>query len=214
MKKIIPTLLFCFVICFLPLIGEPELYKDISFLTIVFFFILLFLTQPALKPSDVKGNYETDKYSVLFILIALLITLSGALIDWAYLGIVTDTINSKLLKPIGLLLLIIGSAYRIWAIIHLDKYFSATVQFDAEHRLIQTGPYKLIRHPSYLGAYLAILGSTLFLNSIMFFLFGAILMFVAYIYRIKVEEIGLAQIFPVEYQKYQSKSKKIIPFVY
>ncbi|MEM6699315.1 MAG: isoprenylcysteine carboxylmethyltransferase family protein [Bacteroidota bacterium] len=183
-------------------------------MTIVFFFVLLFLTQPALQASDVKGNYETDKYSVLFILLALLITLSGSLVDWAYFGIGKGLINRDLLKSIGLGFLILGSAYRIWSIIHLDKYFSATVQFDSEHQLIQTGPYKLIRHPSYLGAYLAILGSTLFLNSILFFVFGGTVMLAAYIYRIKVEEIGLTQIFPIEYKKYQSQSKKMIPFIY
>ncbi|MEM0942092.1 MAG: isoprenylcysteine carboxylmethyltransferase family protein [Bacteroidota bacterium] len=214
MKKLISTFILCSIICCLPIIGKPELYLSKEFLTIVFFFFLLFFTQPTFEASDIKTNSETDKFSMLFILISLIIVLSGSIIDWAYFQMGLDSINKIPFQYFGLILLLLGSSIRIWAILHLGKYFSNAVSFNSEHKLIKSGPYKLIRHPSYLGAYLAIIGSALFLKSIVFFLIGLIVMLSAYLYRIKVEEIGLIELFGSEYQEYKKKSKKMIPFVY
>ena len=214
MKKLISTSLNCLIICCLPLVGKPELLVDEQFLTIVFFFVLLFLTQPTVKASDIKTNSETDKFSMLFIMISSTIALSGSIVDWAYFQIGIEFINKNVFSYLGLALLIIGSSIRIWAIWHLGKYFSNAVSFNSEHQLIKTGPYKIIRHPSYLGAYLAIIGSTLFLQSPIFSLISLVVMLAAYLYRIKVEEIGLLKLFGIEYEKYQKSAKKIVPFVY
>lgn len=213
MKKIIPTTILCFIICFLPLIGNISSYTHPKFLTIVFFFYLLFFTQPTFKAKDIQGNAETDKFSMLFITLGVIIIISGSLIDWGYFqenkNLFWDTYTIA-----GLILLVFGSTIRIWAIYFLGKYFTNAVQFDAKHELIKSGPYRLIRHPSYLGAYLAIIGSALFLNSILLFLIGSVLMFAIYSYRISVEEIGLIQQFEDEYAEYQKNSKKLLPFLY
>ncbi|MDF1698094.1 MAG: isoprenylcysteine carboxylmethyltransferase family protein [Saprospiraceae bacterium] len=214
MKKLLPTTVLCFIICFLPLIGKWHLYVEWSFLIIVFFFYLLFFTQPTFRASDIKGNAETDKYSMLFITIALVLTLSGSIVDWGYFQLGYEYIDRSTLKFAGITLLILGSAIRIWAIVHLGKYFTNTVRFDSEHILITTGPYAWVRHPSYLGAYLAIIGSALFLQSIVFFTIGLVVMLAAYIYRIRVEEVGLMDLFPEEYNGYRKKVKGLFPFLY
>jgi len=214
MKKIISTSILCIIICAIPLIKKSELLTDYTFLTVVFFFYLLFFTQPTFEASDIQNKSETDKYSMLFILVALVVILSGSIIDWAYLGIYKDSVKTELLQLLGLIFLILGSSIRIWAILHLGKYFSNSVEFGSEHKLIKTGPYKLIRHPSYLGAYLAIIGSAFFLTSIVFSLIGIVVMFFAYQYRIKVEEIALIQVFPNDYEEYKKGTKKMIPLIY
>ena len=213
MKKIVTTSVLCLLLYFLPLIGRPELYFDWRFGVVVFFFYLIFLTQPAFKAVDIKEHSDTDKYSMLFITIGLIITLSGSIMEWAYFDQYLTQVNDSVFMLTGLVLLITGSALRIWAILHLGKYFTNSVEFGAQHQLIKSGPYKVVRHPSYLGAYLAIIGSTLFLGAIIFSLIGAMVMLLVYLYRIKVEEVGLQKIFPGEYRKYQKETSMIFPLL-
>ena len=213
MKKLITTTILCLIICFLPLIGNPNLYISLPFLKIVFYFYLLFFTQPTVESSDIYKSSKTDKFSMGFITLGVVIVISGALIYWAYLGDSTAFIWN-VPTTLGLSLMFIGTVIRIWAIRHLGKYFTNTVKFDSGHQLITTGPYKLIRHPSYLGAYLAIVGSALFLNAMPVFYVGVFIMLGAYLYRIRVEEIGLVETFQEKYIQYRGRSKRLIPFVY
>ncbi|MEM8523635.1 MAG: isoprenylcysteine carboxylmethyltransferase family protein [Bacteroidota bacterium] len=214
MKKLIVTTVFCALVYFLPLVGKPTSYTHPSFLTVVFFFFLLFLTQPTFKAADISEKSSTDKFSMLFITVALIIILSGSVIDWAYFNSESPTTNEKAYQSVGLFLLVTGSTIRIWAISHLGKYFANTVSFNSEHQLVKSGPYKIIRHPSYLGAYLAIIGSAFFLNSTVFASIAIVMMFFVYQYRIKVEEQGLIGIFQNEYLQYMKQSKRMIPFIY
>jgi protein-S-isoprenylcysteine O-methyltransferase Ste14 len=47
------------------------------------------------------------------------------------------------------------------AIVHLGRFFTVNVAIAANHRLIDTGPYRFVRHPSYTGALMAFLGLAL-----------------------------------------------------
>ncbi|TKB07117.1 MAG: isoprenylcysteine carboxylmethyltransferase family protein, partial [Mesorhizobium sp.] len=52
-----------------------------------------------------------------------------------------------------------GLAFAWWARLHLGRLWSGTVTAKAEHRVIDTGPYRLVRHPIYTGLLLAILAT-------------------------------------------------------
>src|SRR5271157_4487575 len=56
------------------------------------------------------------------------------------------------------LLMIIGMVLRIWSIVHLGKFFTVNVAIQEGQRVIQDGPYRFVRHPSYSGSILAIVG--------------------------------------------------------
>ena len=54
-----------------------------------------------------------------------------------------------------------GIAVRLWAIRTLGRFFSSAVRLQDDHALIVTGPYAIVRHPSYLGAFLVFIGIAL-----------------------------------------------------
>src|SRR5271165_2441425 len=54
--------------------------------------------------------------------------------------------------------MIIGMVLRIWSIVHLGKFFTVNVAIQEGQRVIQDGPYRFVRHPSYSGSILAIVG--------------------------------------------------------
>jgi protein-S-isoprenylcysteine O-methyltransferase Ste14 len=86
------------------------------------------------------------------------------------------------------------------------------VQHD--QKIIQTGPYSLVRHPSYLGAYTAIIGCSLLLQTTISLIMSAFIMLAAYLYRIHVEEKTLMDEFGTDYRQYQEKTARLIPFLY
>ena len=112
------------------------------------------------------------------------------------------------------LLLVSGIGIRIWAIRHLGKYFTVDVGIQQGHKVIQDGPYRFVRHPSYSGAVVALAG----LGCLTFNWLGLILILlgtsVAYALRILVEEKALCEQFGAEYEKYTARTKRLIPRIY
>ena len=95
----------------------------------------------------------------------------------------------------------------------LGELFSEAVRITPEHKLITTGPYRLIRHPIYLGEIFFGLSLPMILGS----LYGFILMLMPIpmlVYRIRIEEETLVSKFGQEYLDYASKTKKLIPYIY
>src|SRR5664279_62984 len=64
----------------------------------------------------------------------------------------------RALNLAGTLIFVAGLAIRWYAIVHLGRFFTVNMAISADHRLIDTGPYRLVRHPSYTGALMAFLG--------------------------------------------------------
>nr|WP_312902037.1 isoprenylcysteine carboxylmethyltransferase family protein [Chryseobacterium taichungense] len=71
-----------------------------------------------------------------------------------------------------------------------------------------------IRHPSYAFSLVTSLGLGLYLNNWLSLLLAFIIPFIAFSYRITIEERTLIEQFGDEYLEYRKKTKKLIPFVY
>jgi len=67
--------------------------------------------------------------------------------------------------PAGLIVMWIGLAIRIWAVVVLGSAFRTTVEVDAGQRIVDSGPYRLVRHPSYTGILLIAVGFGLTLGN-------------------------------------------------
>ncbi|HSR23211.1 MAG TPA: isoprenylcysteine carboxylmethyltransferase family protein [Candidatus Eisenbacteria bacterium] len=114
----------------------------------------------------------------------------------------------------GLALMWAGLALRAWSIQHLGGLFRAVVVIQPDHRLVTTGPYRYLRHPSYSGALLAALGFGLALGhwtSLLALLasWGAGLA-----YRIRVEEAALRATFGPAYDEYCARTRRLVPLLY
>lgn len=115
---------------------------------------------------------------------------------------------------LGVALVLAGVAFRVWAIRTLGQYFTLTIQVRADQPVIDRGPYRLIRHPSYAGADLALIGIGLTCGNWISTLLFVIPMFVAHLYRIRVEELALLETLGEPYRQYMARTKRLIPFVY
>jgi protein-S-isoprenylcysteine O-methyltransferase len=115
---------------------------------------------------------------------------------------------------LGVAIFIAGLALRWYSIFYLGRFFTVNVAIASDHRLVDTGPYRHIRHPSYTGALLAFLGMGLCLYnwaSMLVLMTGTVL---AFAYRIHVEEAALAQGLGEDYRGYMRRTKRLLPGVY
>ena len=112
---------------------------------------------------------------------------------------------------IGFILFAAGIVLREWAIYLLGEYFTVRVQVREKARLVMQGPYRYIRHPSYTGTLLTIVGIALAVGTWFGALFALALNLIAYRYRINVEEQALQEAFRPEWDDYKKRTWKLIP---
>jgi len=212
MKKVIASLLVIGIVNVLPLIGKPELMLNYKFFIVILEGLLLWMTQPKLNVNEAVNHKSTDKFSVFFILLSSTVSVMIAEIEWSYFQ--NPLQSNNLLTIVGVLLIVGGVALRIWSIVSLGKHFTTTVTVHTEHQLIESGPYSIIRHPSYTGAFLAISGVSFLLNSVYSIFITIFLMLLAYYIRIESEEKLLKDYFGEKYSIYARNKKRLFPYVW
>lgn len=213
-NKIVTIAIFVLLAYVIPLSANMKLLVTAQVGLLVVLAAVLFLTQPALSIKETNDKKSSDKLSVLVILGSCLFLQVFSIMEWSYFRhqhhqFVLDAFTSA-----GLVMILGGTALRVWSIRTLGKFFTATVQTQTNQRIVKTGAYSVVRHPSYLGFYLAILGNAIFLHAYVGVMITAVVMFAAYYYRIKVEEETLVKEFGEEYRTYQQQTKKLFPFLY
>jgi len=103
---------------------------------------------------------------------------------------------------------------RVWSVAVLGRYFTYVVQVSTDQQVVDTGPYRLIRHPSYTGALMMAGGIGLSLRHAWPPLLIVATSFTAYLIRMLVEEHALAQGLGEPYRAYMARTKRLIPFLW
>ncbi len=115
---------------------------------------------------------------------------------------------------IGAVLVVIGLIIRIISIMTLKQFFTYSVAKVEDHKLIETGLYKNIRHPGYLGQLMIFLGISTSISNWLSILLMMIPVAIGYIYRINVEEKFMIEQLGENYLDYQKRTRRIIPLIY
>lgn len=145
-----------------------------------------------------------------------LITFSSAVMSVLILSVLHFRWEPNLpdyLFPIGVLLMGIGILLRAWAVISLGKFFTMEVVIYSNHDLIETGPYRWVRHPSYLGALVTTVGFGIASGYLVVLLSFLAILVLALGYRIYVEEKALKEKFGDEWVSYSARTYWILPWI-
>jgi len=122
--------------------------------------------------------------------------------------------QGRVFTYVGVVLFVAGLLLRWGAIITLGRFFTVDVTIEKDHELVERGPFRVVRHPSYTGVLLAFVGFALTLRN-----WGALLVILlpigaAFIRRMNVEEEALSRALGSRYADYMRRTKRLVPFVY
>ena len=119
-----------------------------------------------------------------------------------------------LIFGLGVALVVIGVAFRWYAVHVLGKYFSVRLAVQPDQTVMKEGPYRWIRHPSYTGSLITMLGLGMAFTNWLCLISVPLIVLLGYIYRAKVEEQMLIAGLGDAYREYMQHTKRFIPFVY
>lgn len=118
------------------------------------------------------------------------------------------------LATIGDILVITGLIFRWYSIIYLGRWFTVNVAIAADQPLIDDGPYRFLRHPSYTGALMALIGLGLALGNTVSLAAIVLLTVPVFLRRILVEERVLAEAFGTRWDSYRARTWRLLPGLY
>ena len=107
-----------------------------------------------------------------------------------------------------------GTALRWWSIVHLGRFFSVDVAISHDHEVVDTGPYRAVRHPSYTGLLLQCAGLGIVLGTLLSLLVIIIPTFLVLAHRIRLEERALLANFGDVYAAYSRRTKRLLPRIF
>jgi protein-S-isoprenylcysteine O-methyltransferase Ste14 len=123
------------------------------------------------------------------------------------------TLDGDTVRWLGVALYAVGGALRLWPVFVLGRRFSGLVAIQPGHRLVTDGIYGIIRHPSYLGLIINLLGWALAFRSVVGVLLTALTVLIL-LGRIRSEETMLRSQFGAEYDAYRARTWRLLPGVY
>jgi protein-S-isoprenylcysteine O-methyltransferase Ste14 len=123
------------------------------------------------------------------------------------------TIDGDATRYVGLVLLTIGAWLRVGPMFVLGRRFTWPLASQEESRLMTTGFYRFVRHPSYLGAFVGGIGWVLAFRSGLGLIL-ILLLLPAFLHVVRAEEALLMEEFGEDYAAYRRRTWRVIPFVY
>jgi protein-S-isoprenylcysteine O-methyltransferase Ste14 len=186
-------------------------HAPIFWATFLLWMILELIASRTKRSGDRSQARDHGSYglivALLFIGLTLDFTLSSRLPQAAIPG------RRDLIFFSGIGLMLAGVAFRWWAIETLGTFFTFDVAIQSSQKVVDRGPYRYIRHPSYSGALMTQLGIGLALGNWVGLLALLVCMAIAYSYRIIVEERALLTALGEPYHEYMRRTRRIIPFL-
>jgi len=164
------------------------------------------------------GARRADRGSLRLLMVVIA---GSATLAWAVGRLVPQArfaallpLDAAALHAAGLVLFAAGLALRWYAMRYLGRFFTFDVAVAADHRVVDTGPYRLVRHPAYTGSLLSFVGLGLCGDNALSLGVLVVPVALAFGRRIAIEESALAQALGTAYVDYMHRTKRLVPWVY
>lgn len=163
------------------------------------------------QPRPSSGSGDRGSLMLLYVCITLGYCIA---IPFSFSPYGRLTWGQLIWQVLGLALIAGGLWVRYSAMRTLASFFTYAVEIQPQHQLVETGLYRWVRHPAYLGQLLVFLGIGLALANWISLLGLALPISLAFSRRIAVEEQALRQHFAEAYEAYRHRSWRLIPWLY
>lgn len=160
------------------------------------------------RSPGVGGGTPYDRGSLLAILVSIVVAYLIAIVAYACdLG----GLLPAWALPLGVALTAVGIAVRVVAMRTLGRFFSPAIRLVEGQRIVREGLYRWIRHPTYTGLILGLLGPVVVLGSLIGLIAFALLVVPSLAYRIVLEERMLVERFGDDYRAYARSTWRLFP---
>ncbi|MGK5737333.1 methyltransferase family protein [Micromonospora sp. URMC 103] len=124
------------------------------------------------------------------------------------------TVGSPWLFALGAGIGWLGLLLRWWSFASLGKYFTVVVKTSEDQPVVDSGPYRVLRHPSYTGLLLAFAGCGLMLGNWVSAAAAVVVISIALVYRLRIEERALIAELGNRYRDFAAGRARLIPYVW
>jgi protein-S-isoprenylcysteine O-methyltransferase Ste14 len=114
---------------------------------------------------------------------------------------------------LGVALSILGVAFSLWSIVTLGRHYDLVLEVHADHELVRSGPYAVVRHPVYTGLGLHFAGVCLATGNALLIAGTLLVSYPAFYLRARAEEVLLRERFGAEYEKYAREVPMLVPLL-
>ncbi len=118
------------------------------------------------------------------------------------------------IRTVGGVIFLGGMALRWYAVVHLGRFFTVNVALASDQPVIDTGPYRLVRHPSYSGSLLQFAGFGITFGNWLSLALLVLPVIAVFLRRIAIEEQALSQGLGEPYRRYMAQTRRLIPGIY
>lgn len=161
-----------------------------------------------------KDAKRSDKGSKAIVILAANLAMAvGFVVAIAFPGLSIRT-HWKVLFDAGIAVWLGGTIFRFYSMRVLGRFFTYDVAVSTGQYVVERGPYRWIRHPSYLGSLVANIGLGMTLTNWLAIFLPALCLGIAYAYRITIEERALQEGLGTPYREYMRRTWRLVPFVF
>jgi protein-S-isoprenylcysteine O-methyltransferase Ste14 len=182
----------------------------IPFYAILLIFVIL-EQRTRLRSWRNREGSRADHGSLYFVIATVAVGLLGA---FALAGGVPAAAIEVARWPIfvlGLVLMCTGIGLRQWSIVLLGKFFTVDVRVHPGQTVIEEGPYRWVRHPSYTGMIITFAGIGLALDNWAALVVVLVVPTVGIVVRIRYEERALLDGLGEPYRRYAEGRPRLFP---
>ncbi len=166
-----------------------------------------FLLFPSPGRGEGKGRDPSFVRIFQAIVLSLAVALMLSLLGWGNLPVSwSGSVGAGALAVYALGLLV-----RYWSLLTLGSWFSRHVTASGQQELVSRGPYRYLRHPSYLGLFLLGLGALLFIRNLPGLLLGGGLIYGALSQRMEEEEQLMEETLGERYWQWKRGRGRMFP---
>jgi protein-S-isoprenylcysteine O-methyltransferase Ste14 len=195
----------------LPFSGGPR-YAVLFWGTYILWLVLETIGSRTKRSGDRSRASDRGSFRLIMILLWVALGLDFAL---SFLLPQANILwNRTAIFYLGISLMLAGMAFRFYSMSVLGRFFTYDVAVHPGQTVVEAGPYRYIRHPSYTGGLITLAGLGLALGN-----WAGLLALLActgagYGYRIFVEEAALVAALGEPYKEYVRRTRRLIPFVF
>jgi protein-S-isoprenylcysteine O-methyltransferase Ste14 len=160
-----------------------------------------------------RNGTRVERWSLLVVVAAVVGGMLGG-IELAKRDVGSIVAARWPLFVIGLVLMAAGIVVRQWAILTLGRFFTVDVRVHPDQTVVERGPYRWVRHPSYSGLLIFFVGLGLALSNWLSVLVLAVLPAAGLLVRIHSEERALLAALGENYRRYAATRRRLFPGIW